>query len=247
MSRRILVLTVGTSLLTSASWRPEGPFERLPGYGTWVREHLDSPSRRRADRSTGSRLERLLREGEPDNTPSRFAEAFCLPYSGSALRYSAEVSTLILWMLQQGDYDLAKFVRRKYSRIELVAPVETKDPANLAAKHLASIFEFHKIGQIAMRPVLTGPTLRDKVEQFKKYLLNFDPANQPVDLIVSGGYKIFAMYSGAFISRPQAPEGWRLIFLHEQSSDVIAQTRDDFLLDGEPLKIVGPRQTIEAR
>lgn len=220
MSRR-MVVTVGTSLFTSASWRSEGPFALIPGYPDWSVEHYESPrARREAGGDTAHDLQEQLGHGWPGDI-----DYFVWP-PDTALRYSAEVATLLRWQQHENETDLARFLADEYERIELVCSSDQSDPSRIAAGHLDAVMtQRWGLGCVELQEVLTSESIRDKARHFGNYLRRLGTDRQPTDLVVSGGYKLFAMYASLFAAAtPWQRENWRVIYLHEEShTELIVQ------------------------
>lgn len=205
-----LVVTVGTSLLTSASWRRESPFGEIPGYTQWVDHRLEDPGgRRAASGRTDDRIaERLRLRDDADLAHFEWDPSH-------ARRYSAELTTLLRWMENQGGRDLREFLAARYPRIDLVCPVAPEDAARIAADYLAEVLR-RRLGieAVAIRPVFTSESILDRVRHFRDYLHGL-PAAESVVLVVSGGYKAYAMFASAFAASADRRERWKVIYVHE--------------------------------
>jgi hypothetical protein len=209
---RRLVITVGVSLFTSASWRSEGPFEKLGDYRRWVEDLKAEPERRRG--SNGGTRDALV--GALRGNEAGLAEWFFWP-PDEPLRYSAELATLWLWMGHEGFRDLVGFVEDRYDQVDLVGPSDAADEARVAGLHLLAVLEDPVgLAQVEFRDVLTSRSVERRVEHFSDYLGGL-PATDSVDLLVSGGYKAFAMMASTFAASPQRKATWRVIYVHEAS------------------------------
>lgn len=212
MAERRLVITVGTSVFSSASWRAEGRLA-VGGskYRDWMEpQYLDSPGLRRTRGWETAQWieERLLEDAHV------FDDLFVWE-PDRPRRYAAELNTLLrLFEREPGDAaTVAEFTRRSFEAIELICPSSRRDPARAAAEHLKHVFsQVLEHPCCRLRPVLRGEYLRDKVEQFATYLREL-PAG-PVDLLVTGGYKAFALLGGLMALGHPGGE-WRLLYLHE--------------------------------
>lgn len=225
---RVLVVTVGTSLFSSAPWEAAGPLHRLvthdSGYSTWVEDprFREQPGLRRTEgfRTAEWLKERLLEdplvfdkhlEWKPD-WPER---------------YPAEINTLIRLFMKEpyGDETFEEFLRLRYSKIELVCGSSQRDDSHVAGRWLAHLLGT-KLGHPAceLKAILRSGALRDKVDQFRSYLTGLP--RQRVDLLVTGGYKVFALMAGFFAGR-LAPGAWRLLYLHEEQQNQLVVSAFD--------------------
>ncbi len=206
----ILAITVGTSLFTSASWRPEGPFALIDGYRGWTTDLLKEPSARSSSgRRTRDGIEARLNQ-RATGDPGYFVSDL-----RAAQRYSAEVSTLLSWKEREGERELRDFINDRYGRTDLVCPFHPDDPARIAADHLLTVFR-ERLGleSVEIRDVITGRSLVDRVRQFQTYLQELPP-KATVDLVVTGGYKVYAMFASGFAASPARRDRWRVIYQHE--------------------------------
>lgn len=236
MPDRVLVITVGTSLFTSASWRPEGPFSLIEDYRSWCEKNLlTSPAARRASSSrTEAELEERLKARYGNDV-----HYFAWP-PGPPLRYSAEITTLLRWMQKEGSRDLPPFLERTYQRIDLVCPSDEEDRARVAADHLHAVLT-SKLGlrHVELRNVLTSRSIEEKVAHFQSYLTSLD--GQPSDLVVSGGYKVFAMYAALAVARAGDRRPWQIIYVHEESlAELIVQGAGEIEIEGRMFRVTPP-------
>lgn len=207
-----LVITVGTSLFTSASWSLDSPFGEIPGYGRWVKEMLEDAAKRRAVSGTAHRriVERLQARDPGDLAHFEWK-------ANRARRYSAEVTTLLRWMARENADDLKTFLEERYRRIDWVCPSDPGDEARIAADYLAAVFRDRLwIAASETRPVLRSGAIADRVRHFGEYLEGL-PADGAVDLIVSGGYKVYAMAASVLAATEARRGRWRVIYVHDSS------------------------------
>lgn len=241
----VLVVTVGTSLFTSASWRCEGPFATIPCYRTWREDQEEEPAKRRANAgSTAEDLQLRLEERNAEDVERYFDWN---PHR--ALRYSAELATLLRWMEYEGRTDLGTFLSERYGRVELVCPANTEDPARIAADFLlAALHDRLGVSNVRITEALVGRSIRDQVRHFSEYLesLGTDTA---VDLVVSGGYKAFAMYASLVAAAPGRRQKWQVLYIHEDSYTelIVQKLREGRLVvevDREPIPRVGNAESL---
>lgn len=207
------MVTVGTSLFSSASWRCAGKLAKVKGYRLWTEELLDAPAQRRTEHAdTASRIEKLLGEGE-ETTAEHFELSVDHP-----LRYSGELTTLIrAWQRwAEGEEDFAAFLRRRYARVELLASSNESSPSRVCARHLQVVLR-DKLGhpRTALPQRLRSPHLEELVEQLGGYLAELSERETAVDLLVTGGYKAFSLLAGRFVARPTTGRSWQALYVHE--------------------------------
>ena len=238
---RAMFLTVGTSLFHSASWEPVEDLKiAVPGYEAWTREDLLlSPERRKSAKDAehtlaglksrllehnastwAARLPADLRSGRPDR--------------GTAMRYSAELATVLKLAEHepQGGGALGDFLR-SYDAVRLVSD-STFYPdrgrlSNVAAHHLAAYLAALAPGWTGARPEdVPGLSSADPRELrpddegsglplLAKKLRTAADRHQSIDLVVSGGYKIY----GIFLAPLLASARFRIIYLHEESERLL--------------------------
>ncbi len=232
-SERMLVVTVGTSLLTSATWKPEGPFAAIPGYGSqWCTEpRLSSQQQRVAAVAqggsiTGESIRRGVRQAlettltRPDSLVALAAEPTDVEPPG---RYSAELATIVCLFREErqpGEDRAAFFARRYGGGCWILSSADRSDEASIAATHLTAVFRHLSRSRVVHEPVLPagGPIVQ--VGALQTWLWG-RPQDSTMDIVVSGGYKIFATDVGQLLN---FRHGWRSLYLHESSADLVEQT-----------------------
>ena len=245
---RTLVVTVGTSLFSSASWRCEGKFAAVKGYSAWAADLLDQPAKRRTEfADTVERIKQLLAHGTQTT-----AEHFELQVD-RPLRYSGELTTLIrIWQRwADGGEDLLAFLQRRYARIELLASTDASDPSRVAARHLKVILE-EKLGHPgttmpeALRSSLRNPRLLELVQHFQRHLATLAASGAEIDLLVTGGYKAFSLLAGKFVATQPASRSWQALYLHEDDGQLIVEGRGETWIEGGKVRETGwPRPVWE--
>lgn len=240
-AKRRLLFTVGTSLFESASWRVEGPFAKICGYRDWAeeKEFRDNPSKRRSMISknrwlgTGEFVARdlraLLDEAFRDGSKEDLLEFFAADDIYHPRRFSAEVSTLLMLRDETGTVEqkgLAGFIDDNYSQIQLIAPDDESDPSHVAAHHLrGQIARMTQFEDVRVSCQIMGKTLERKFRTLDDYLFKLRVENdpRPIDFIVSGGYKVYAVAAGAALyERPL----WRTYYTHEEKQQLLHHSWD---------------------
>ena len=231
-----MFVTVGTSLFHSASWEdvPE-PRE----YGEWKTGNpLCSPEARKRTRNAErieAALEKGLCAGDYDLWVRRLPEDLLSgsPHMDTVMRYSAELATILkTWNLTSECPVLGDFLR-SYSKIHLVA-----DPASLqpfqAAQHLAHtlnalagnggparVMEVYGLSSTDPAVLLgdhTGLGLLGRL-----IFQNWNDLRQ-IDLVVSGGYKLYGITLTALLRFPEKKV--RLLYIHEEGSRLVQIPRE---------------------
>ncbi len=219
---RRLIITVGTSLFHSASWRCEGDFSAITDYRRWCEPaQLSSPSARRAwsDMATGAaisnQIQELLTAGPED------PEVVGLFDSGFHLQgqYSAEISTLLAMRLKLDRHVALAGFLQTYSSIVLLHG-GNRNPAEAAARHLAAVLREHAGVTTSQCQTLEGMTIQQELQSLVNYMENLD--RSPADLVATGGYKAFAV-ALAHIYWQRSGDGWRLFYLHDSDMGELIQ------------------------
>ncbi len=221
---RTLVVTVGKSLFSSASWRREKPFD-FRDYGKWFDEvddkdksFLSSPERRAKDDETCRKIHKIL----TSHDPTELSRLVAIGSSEDARRYCAELTTLLVMYRAPGHFaeSFREFLNR-YEAVALVCPADEEDQAHLAARHLEQILLAHGASNPSgslLKAVLRAKTSRHRVQQWGEYLDTLAERNN-IDLVVTGGYKGFALLAGDIWARAGSERGWRVIYLHQDNNE----------------------------
>ena len=232
---RILVVTVGTSLFSSASWLWEGDLKTVPGYRGWIGDQLEDPAGRRRDGAkTIEKLENFLGKGT-EVSEKCFASDFDHP-----LRYSGELTTLLRCYTsplrrqggRQGE-SFSEYLQRRYGEIQLLAATKASNLSNIAARHLQVILR-DKIGHpnVSMPQALRHPDLYDLVGCLRDHLEALFQTSAEVDLLVTGGYKAYSLLAGKFVATQPDSYQWRALYLHEEEkSHLVIETKDATEID----------------
>jgi len=226
----MMIVTVGTSLFTSASWKPEGPFSHIDGYSLWATEHdfLGAPAARaRMCRATGGTtvagstveagIENAIRRDSNDA-----AKYLAPPLDASAAsRYSAEIATIVsMWQALSADivHGVADFLKASYKEIRLLCSSDEDDKSFVAAGQLKA--QLATLGQglgtiVRLENRIEGGSVIEKATSFKAVIDALD-SDSAVDFVISGGYKIYA----AIVTRLLRGD-WRIFYLHEVDAQLV--------------------------
>jgi hypothetical protein len=224
---RILVVTVGTSLFSSASWAYEGELKSICGYRAWVGEYLEDPDgRRKQGPRTVEDLKKLLKDQGTAITSTYFAEDFDCP-----LRYSGELATLLRCSQRfgKGDESFAEFLRRSYREIQLLASTNENNKSHLAADHLEIILRDKAGHPNVTRPgSLRSSYLHELLDFLRDHLTQLSRQEAEADLLVTGGYKAYSLLAGKFVASQPKDHRWRALYIHEEDAgQLIVEGRGD--------------------
>lgn len=214
MAKRLIV-TVGMSLFSSASWNNAGPFADISGYSEWL--SLDGPAARKSFHM-GAYIEQQITDlllGDPESGAlvAQFAPGF-----SRANRYSAEISTLISM-----KHKLNRFVSfgdflGSYGPVVLVHGGGDGNPSAAAARHVAAALNTHaSLRNAELKSLDGGGDIRYELKNLVEYLQNLN--HDETDLVATGGYKAYAVALG-HVYWQRLDKGWRLFYLHEHKSDM---------------------------
>jgi hypothetical protein len=232
---KVMFVTVGTSLFHSASWEtvPE-----IREYGEWkIDKTLCSPEARKRTRNAErieAALEKALCAGDYELwTQCLPADLLAgSPHMDTVMRYSAELATILkTWNLTSDFPAFGEFLR-SYSKIHLVADPTSRLPFH-AAHHLAQALNalagnggparvMEVYGLSSTDP---GVLLGDHTGLGLLGRLLFQDWNEvrQMDLVVSGGYKLYGIYLTPLLPFPDKQV--RLLYIHEEGDHLIQVTQ----------------------
>ena len=240
---RVMVVTVGTSLFSSASWDPrterwpdtEGLPERIEGYDRWWRKLRDRPDERLHEITTVEAFQSALTRENASEWAALLPEGLPGQTSGPTKRYSAELSTILALAAHQGEttgrsLSVREFLR-SYDEVVVITDPAPSDGdefrSYVAATHLVaylsalagdgSPIRLQPLAGLASRdPERLGPGLR-KLQRFVDGLL-LDDWCLELDLVLTGGYKLYG-----YLLSPLAfgRETVRMIYRHERAEDLV--------------------------
>jgi hypothetical protein len=239
MANKTMIVTIGTSLYHSASWRDnDTPLAGIKGYSRWVEDYLNQPGKRPTmvagdcGSETGDSIMASIENELKRDNAKEWSNYFAVD-DKNPLRYSAEITTIIkLYEIERGSAsDLSSFLGNKYKRVILLTDENESDKGHIAAYHikeylmrlapsLQSLF--------VIDPRISGSNLSEKVASLRTYLEQFDK-KKDVDLVLSGGFKIYAMMSALLIQGSE----WRIVYIHESGNNLVTLDDCDVETDGE--------------
>jgi hypothetical protein len=241
-SRRVMYVTLGTSLFSSATWEPTPELlGRVPRYREWIDSDL------KPDARLMSPFSRDVRDGMRTHLRGNNAETWGAwlpedlrdgkPLPATLLRYSAELTTILrLAETRPAGTSLADFLNG-YAEIRFVhddrSSAEGTNYPYIAAVHLAHYLNVIAGSRRAMPVPISGLSSTDPdevlagMERFGNEIKQAMERFRWFDFIASGGYKLY----GTFLAdlRYQSNISARLVYLHEESQSVFvspAEHRD---------------------
>ena len=236
---KVMYVTVGTSLFHSATWEAVPELLReMPSYEEWMApERLRSPSARQGSDAGALTETKLIEKLRPDNAAewSRRLPGDLVagsPRPDTVMRYSAELATIAKLAEQEpvGDVSLRAFLQ-SYDEIQLVAdPAHPASGRNLqwtAAEHLTFYLRSlcggdQRVKVCAVEGLASGSPedLFAQERGLGLLLQKLDSAlasGRDLDLIVSGGYKIYGIYLGRLL----VGNGVRMVYIHEKGGELL--------------------------
>lgn len=238
-AKKILVITAGTSLVSSATWRADSSFNTIDGYAEWCADgspFLTEP-RTRAERPTPSgaqprsirdAIENLLRANA--RNPAPLAAQVENPDVGPPARFSAELTTILRLNQQEGKgASLENFLRNTYSHVVLVSSADANDLAALAAIHQQAILGRWSKLDVDLMQQLPSAGIFEQTTKLCELLLDFSDERW-IDVIISGGYKAYAATLGRLLPLRLR---WTLLYVHEEEgSKLVELTNESLRVDG---------------
>lgn len=238
---RRMIVTVGTSLFTSATWNTQGsPLETktyiLRAYEIWLRDHLEDPQGRvwmvsdAPERLSGQSVRYEL-ETQLNRTNAAQWGTWIARDLDHPLRYSAELATIVrLFGTERlAGENFGRFLGNRYREIVLVTIDDRSDLGHIAACHLVEYLKALAEDPglpIRLEATLRGPRLFDRVTSLDRYLNEQDKV-PACDLVVSGGYKVLSTIAGRYAAR----RGWQLIYVHEDGKDLVQVASHQLRID----------------
>lgn len=248
---RILVVTVGKSLFSSATWRAENHFD-FRGYRRWCEEldakgkpfWLQNPERRAKDDATCQKIGNIVK----DKAPSELSRLVTITDSDEPRRYCAELTTLLAMYRAPGHHtESFQSFLSGYGAVDLVCPTDERDEAHIAARQLEQILLAQGAKNASgslLKKILRSEAPRHRVKQWGEYLDALTKDKNNIDLVVTGGYKGFALLAGDAWARTGSELGWRVIYLHQDKEEDLFVHENGAVLalaPGEPPEIVRPK------
>lgn len=245
-ARRVMYVTMGTSLFHSATWEATEELCKLvPGYEEWTTpDTLASPDLRLVSPRSGS-----IREGLRSALSTRNVEKWAawLPEdfrlgrpAPTFLRYSAELTTILKFSEAPPNAGVPDLLG-KYEQIRIVHDVMTSDGEKnlpyIAAVHLACYLNLLAAKKdLAVCVPLLGLSSKDPHEALEglgRLADDIEASRERFrcfDFIASGGYKFYGPFLADLRSIPGL--SMRLVYLHEAGRGIFISPRESL----EPVK-----------
>ncbi len=249
--RKVMFVTVGTSLFHSATWGP-GPevLQLAPGYGEWLKPPaLGSPEeRRRADRTRAGLLQHLAVDNVEEWAGRLAAELLAGPPPATPMRYSAEMATLVKMHQESGEGDepisFGDFLCG-YESIHLLFerdhdPDGRPNDSRVAGEHLVGYLNRAAGRAVASGLPISGLSSTDPARliggggAFRKGALErlaeeLEAVRRPgvelVDLVISGGYKLYGVALAHLAEESDRKPRFRLVYVHEMGEQLMTYDR----------------------
>jgi hypothetical protein len=256
-----MYVTMGTSLFDSASWLGTGEvLAKVRDYGEWLtQEAMSSPEARRASRSAARTRAALMEHLSVGNAGEWTA---FVPGDlrngtprGPAMRYGAELAT-ILKMYEEGAASresFREFLTSLYERVEVLFEQDAgadgrPNPARVAGEHLVAYLN-SAAGAIVARALpisglssgdpkrLIGGGMREgaleaMARRFRDLVEQAGREISHVDVVISGGYKLYGVALAHLTEIEYLRPKFRLIYIHEEGQ-LMTYAERHFQLHGE--------------
>lgn len=251
----LMIITVGTSLFHSASWdeRNTGFLDRL---GSQADNYKDNWANARIKGDIGNLYKPDDRKIECPELVLKFKELltadnakeyaqYAADYQeGDEMRYSAELATILAYARQMNPGNWKQYLSDY--EIVFVIDEDENNPSHIAAVHNAACLakiaglDDKKISaqKISYLSSIEPDKLKSALLDFQKYIHDEKEANQKtkkyqtIDLIVSGGYKIYG-----FVSFREISADTQLIYMHEAASKIFIHQPNAIIADGVAINL----------
>ncbi len=247
---KLMVVTVGTSLFHSASWNKDNEdFKKVLGsywenYAKhWAaddeRKGLFTPEyRRKNDYGLEALFEKELTFDNANTWVDRLAPYEKYTPKTHKMRYSAEIATILGFGEKQTEKPWKDFLNDYV--IKFLHDVDHKAGSTYhLAQHLSVYLQKLINGspkKITAQPIpnLSSEDPTHLAEGLKEYYMYLDQALasafEIVDIVISGGYKIYGFISALLMGNPKC----RIIYQHEYAEYVIIQDKNSIELNSSP-------------
>lgn len=257
MMKKLMVVTVGTSIFHSAFWDQTHPdFKKElgnlweeycnkfanPGVSSEPGGLFDPEKRRRE----GKNLESFFKDRLKGNDAGRWTEwvAPFNPPDSPALRYSAEIATILCFAENEAGKNETNWqkILDPYD-FYFVHDSDTASLSGIAGLHNRKYLEKllnGKSGRIQFKAISgfaehkNPRTLIKALREFRSFLINAKASVKPlydtIDVVISGGFKVYGVVGYGFLFN----HNFRTLYMHDESSRVIIQNRKTMRIDNDP-------------
>lgn len=230
--KKVMFVTVGTSLFHSASWEASTEVLRdVAGYDQWTSEQLLREPEARKKSPAGARIQDRLEFVLNVDNAAAWAERLAGDLlSGetdftTVMRYSAELATILkLYQEEARSETLPEFLR-SYTHIYLPCDTSAQGAAPLAyvaANHLAAYLNRLAEANGMLAKIMPIPGLSSIVQDellgtntglglLADRLVGETEAADQVDFVISGGYKLYGVFLYPLLETKKA----RLLYIYE--------------------------------
>ncbi len=247
-SKRVMYVTMGTSLFHSATWEPTAEVcQRVPGYEEWTKDDCRNSPSNRLGHALSSSIQNSLRQALRAEKTDEWVRA--LPQSliegnpspASFFRYSAELTTILKLSEENAMGGTLSDFLNGYAQIRLVCDQVSNGP-NLpfvAATHLKSYLNVLAPlrTELVVIPGLSShdpeKLLREEASGLPRLISEVRNAvheSEQIDIVASGGYKIYGVILSQLLGLMGVSVG--IHYLHEEGQ---------LLLSARGPKVSGPR------
>jgi len=248
---KLMIVTVGTSLFTSASWDAgnAGFVEKLGE--SRAREYKNKWANPGDSRSAGGLYSPEQRKREGKTLEPFFAErltaanaaewaALAAPHNPTQnrynMRYSAELATILGYAKNDAGQDWKSFLD-EYA-IYFIHDNNETQPAYIAAKHNCAYLQTMVKARVEALEIshLSSSVPHQLIEGLKKFQQLLTEAAgakagySAIDIVISGGYKIYGLIAFGFLTSPQ----YRIIYQHEDSEQVLILQKGSIKIGPHP-------------
>lgn len=244
---KCMIVTIGTSIFHSACWDKHNPafMEKLgtlqdeyteifanPGVANDPGGLFNPEKRRKGGQSLESFFKKQLNGEDASNWPEWVAQF--IPPVSPAMRYSAEIGTILRyaenesaendtsWQSILDPYDFYFVYDSNTTSVSAIAGLHNQtylkkllggDPDRFKPKTIE--------GFSSQKPKPLVKALDEYRNFLDKQRISLG-RYETIDVVISGGYKIYGLIAYGFLSSPR----YRIIYLHEEAEQVVIQDRD---------------------
>jgi len=254
--KKLMIITVGTSIFHSACWNKDHP-DFKKELGTLWEEYCDKfanpgvsgdpgglsdPEKRRRE---GKNLESFFKCHLKGSSAGKWPEwvAPFDPYMSPALRYSAEITTILRFAEKEAD-KVGSTWQKSLEPYDFyfVHDSNTGSFSGIAGLHNRTYLEKllnTKPGRIKPKAISgfaehqNPRALINALREFRSFLNKADSCVEPlydtIDLVISGGFKVYGIVGHSFLSSRK----FRILYMHDESSRVIIQNQNIMRIDND--------------
>lgn len=219
---KLLVITIGTSLYTSASWNSDGCMPK--DYPEWISLCKLPSSRATSENATTIKKDLSVRILNSENDITPFTQVLAEPELGLEMRYSAEIATTLLYIR---SIDHGKPWKENLSEYKVVLFYdEGNNDSRAIAKHTKAYLEkwmtdfyewevgLESINDFsATEPGSLIGAMKEYSAACEKYVAMLGVEWAELVFNISGGYKIYGIHPARLLKKDKVIA----IYLHESS------------------------------